>query len=100
MCCRSPGLRDSLGDVLACGQTGHVAPGGVLAHGGGFAADDGHQFDFPVHVAPARDGDGAVGPGEARHPLREYRGQLGRDVEAGLGGMLAVVQPDRENLPR
>ena len=66
----------------------------------GAAADDGDQLDFPVDVAALGQGDVAAGPGDAAGELGEHGRLAGRDGEAGLGGVLAVVQADGQHLPR
>ena len=40
------------------------------------------------------------GPGDAAGELGEHGRLAGRDGEAGLGGVLAVVQADGQHLPR
>jgi len=93
-------LQDAFGDVLPGRVAGQVGQGVVLAHLLGAAADDGDQLDFPVGVAAFGQGDVAAGPGDAAGELGEHGRLAGRDGEAGLGCVLAVVQADGQHLPR
>ena len=66
----------------------------------GAAADDGDELDLPVGAAAVRQLDLGDRAGDAARPLGEHDGRFFRHGEAGLGGVLGVVQPDGEHLPR
>ena len=91
-------LADPLGDVLADGQAGDVAPGVGLGHPVRLGADDHDQLDLPVGVAALRQSHLGDGAGDARDVFGEDRWVLG-DGEAGLQRVRPVVQPDGEQLP-
>ena len=93
-------LQDPLRDILAGGHAGDMIPGRRGRHVVRGRTDDHHELDFPVGVAALGEGDVAAGPGDAAGELGEHGRLAGRDGEAGLGCVLAVVQADGEHLAR
>ncbi|BDV31791.1 hypothetical protein Microterr_24510 [Microbacterium terricola] len=91
-------LRDALGEVLTDGEPCDVLPCGVPWDAVTAGPDDDDELDLPVHV-PLGELDRGLGPGQAGGELRErHRQAVGR--VARLVGVLAVVDADREDLPR
>jgi hypothetical protein len=75
-----------------------VLQGAILGDVDAALADDHGQLDLPVHVAAVgQHADRIVGSGEAAGRLEEGDRALGR-LGAGLGGMVAVVQADADDL--
>ena len=91
-------LGDAVGDVLADGQPGDVVPPLRRRDVVATRADDRDELDLPVDVA-GREPDVALRAGEARRVLGEHQRRR-RQLHARLGGVVAVVQTDREDLRR
>ena len=78
----------------------HVRQGLVLRHVPGLAPDHDAELALVVdRAAQRRQHDRVVRPGQGRRELREDR-RPGGQVLAGLGRVIAVVQPDADDLGR
>ena len=87
-------LEGAFGQIVDDAVPGDV-PGGIrLADVARHAADHHAELDFPVHLGgAARFQHRVVGSGDAARGLHEHDG-FGRNLGAGFGGMIGVVEPD------
>ena len=89
-------LERAVADVLSHGEAGDVRPRVGFVHAIGARADHRDQLDFPVdRVADDLD---VVERSRQRGGEFGERRRHGRDRQARLLGVTAVVQPDREHL--
>src|SRR4029450_7747145 len=91
-------LQLTLGDVLTGAVPGHHVERALRGDALHAPADHDHQLRLVIDV-PRRDRDVGAGAREAVRELREHHRCL-RDLEAGLLGVRAVVEPDRQHLCR
>lgn len=90
-------LEMAVADVLTDREPSHDTPRVGRRHPVGAPADHGDELDFPVDGV-ADDLDVVERPSERRRELGERGRHIG-DGHPGFGGMVAVVDSDREHLP-
>src|SRR2546423_7789919 len=91
-------LQVPFGKVLADGEPGDVAPAVTFRHPVRPPADDGDKLDLEVHRS-GWEFDGVKRSGHRGGEFGEYH-RARRQLQAGLFGVVLVVEPDGEDLAR